>query len=136
MSFAGYIMRLIFSLALVLLSFNPTGHSYFHWLSEALNAGGFGAEHAFPGVVLLIGWTILLRATFNSLGPIGLVLASLFIGTFVWLLTSFGLLQAESMVSITWIALISLGLLLSIGMSWSHIRRRLSGQVDVDDIDD
>jgi Family of unknown function (DUF6524) len=26
--------------------------------------------------------------------------------------------------------------ILAIGMSWSHVRRRLSGQADVDDVDE
>jgi hypothetical protein len=58
------------------------------------------------------------------------------IGTFVWLLTSNGFFEADSTVSIAWIALMCLSVLLAIGMSWSHVRRRLSGQVDVDDLSD
>ncbi len=133
----SFLIRFIGAGVIVLLTFNPSGYSYYHWLSEAINGTGpeFGAEHAFSGVLLLIGWTILVRSTFRSLGPIGLVLASAFIGTFVWLLTSYGLFEAESALSITWIALICLSALLAIGMSWSHVRRRISGQVDVDDVD-
>ena len=29
-----------------------------------------------------------------------------------------------------------LSLILAVGLSWSHIRRRLTGQVDVDDLED
>jgi hypothetical protein len=33
------------------------------------------------------------------------------------------------------IILLCIALLLSIGMSWSHISRRMSGQVDTDSVD-
>lgn len=132
---AQIIIRFIGALLIVLLTFNPTGHSYFNWVSDALSGEGFKAQHAFAGVVLLIGWTILIRATFRSLGAFGLLLASAFIGTFVWLLDSYGLIgQADSI--IPWLALVSLSALLALGTSWSHVRRRISGQVDVDEIDD
>jgi hypothetical protein len=36
----------------------------------------------------------------------------------------------------TWIALLCLSGLLAIGMSWSHVRRRLTGQIDVDAVDE
>ena len=29
-----------------------------------------------------------------------------------------------------------LALILAVGLSWSHIRRQLTGQVDVDDVED
>ncbi len=134
----SFLLRFLASAVIVLLTFNPSGYSYYHWLSESINGASstFGAEHAFAGVLLIIGWTILIRSTLRSLGALGLVLASLLIGTFVWLLTSNGFFEADSTVSIAWIALMCLSVLLAIGMSWSHVRRRLSGQVDVDDLSD
>ena len=35
-----------------------------------------------------------------------------------------------------WLGLIALSLVLGIGLSWSHVRRRLSGQADMDDVDE
>ncbi|MEL7013836.1 MAG: adenylosuccinate synthetase, partial [Pseudomonadota bacterium] len=35
-----------------------------------------------------------------------------------------------------WLGLFALSLVLGIGLSWSHVRRYLSGQSDVDDIDE
>ncbi|MEL7043681.1 MAG: DUF6524 family protein, partial [Pseudomonadota bacterium] len=45
-------------------------------------------------------------------------------------------LSLEATGALTWIALLVLSLLLGLGMSWSHIRRRLTGQIDVDDVED
>jgi hypothetical protein len=34
-----------------------------------------------------------------------------------------------------WIAIVCVALLLALGLSWSHLWRRLTGQVDTDDFD-
>ena len=54
----------------------------------------------------------------------------------IWLLVDVGWLSLESPSSFAWVALVLLSLILAIGMSWSHIRRRLTGQFDVDEMDD
>ncbi len=134
----SFVLRFLAALVVVLATFNPSGYSYFHWCQDSLasTGTGIGAEHAFVGVVLLIGWTVLVRSTLRALGAFGLLLAASFIGTAVWLMTSYGLFAADSSTSITWTALISLSALLAVGMSWSHIRKRLSGQLDVDNVND
>jgi hypothetical protein len=131
----NFVVRFIGTALVVLLTFNPSGYSYFHWVGASLRGAGFGPHQAFAGVALLIGWTILIRSTYRSLGALGLLLASAFIGTLVWLLDAYHLIKADTAAAVGWIALISLAALLAVGMSWSHIRRRLSGQYDVDDID-
>ena len=130
----GFLLRFLGSALIVLASYNPSGYSYFHWVTDSFRGEGMAAQQAFVGVMLLIGWTILVRATFHSLGSFGLVLAAAFIGTLVWLMSSFGLFEADTPVTIAWTALLSLAALLAVGMSWSHVRRRLTGQVDVDEI--
>ena len=42
------------------------------------------------------------------------------------------LLDLESREAMTYIGLIVLATILTIGVSWSHIRRRISGQMDTD----
>jgi len=134
--FLDFVWRLLAALVLVMATYNPTGHSYVHWVQRALTGEGLLAAHFFVGVLLLVGWTIFLVATRRSLGTLGTVLGAALIGTGVWLLSQIGLIQANSARSITWLALISLAMLLAIGLSWSHIWRRLSGQLEVDDSHD
>jgi len=45
-------------------------------------------------------------------------------------------LKTDNVGAMTWVVLVIVSLLLAIGMSWSHIRRRLTGQVDIDDVDE
>ncbi len=38
--------------------------------------------------------------------------------------------------AVTYLVLFVIGAVLGTGMSWSHVRRRLSGQADVDEVED
>jgi Family of unknown function (DUF6524) len=135
-TFASFALRFVFALLLVLITYNPTDYCYSYWVRSAIGAGTVGPEHAVVGVALLGGWLVFVRATFMSLGPLGLIVCAAFMATLVWWLIDLGWLSAESFTTIEWVTLLSLSLLLAIGLSWSHLRRRLTGQYDVDDVDD
>jgi len=129
--FGSFLLRFAFALALVFLTYNPSGYSWVGWLmSEAAMVYKVGA-----GLVLLIGWVIFLRATWNSLGPIGTLLAGAFFAVIIWLLIHWGVVSLTSGAAIQWLGLFALSGVLAIGMSWSHVRRRLSGQYDTDEIE-
>ncbi len=132
----SFVWRLLASLVLVFASYNPSGHSYVHWVRATFTGEGLLATHYFVGVLLLIGWAIFWEATRRSLGTLGTVLGAALIGTGVWTLTQVGLITADSTKSIVWLSLISLAILLAIGLSWSHVWRRLSGQLEVDEAND
>ncbi|MEE4186103.1 MAG: DUF6524 family protein [Gammaproteobacteria bacterium] len=128
----SFIWRFLFALFMVLATYNPSGVSVFHWIRGAMQGDGLGAVHFFVGVLLLIGWSILWIATWRALETFGVILASLAIAALVWLLIDLGVLTPDSSSAITWIVLVGLAGLLSIGLSWSHVWRRLTGQFDVD----
>lgn len=128
-----FLWRWAAAILLVFASYNPSGHSYVHWLLESMGAQNLGAMHFLVGVILLAGWAAYLVATGNSLGALGTVLGAALIGGCIWLLAELGLVHADSTSAIVWLSLFALATLLAIGMSWSHIWRRLSGQLEVDD---
>ncbi len=130
----GVLLRFIFAILLVLLTYNPSGYSYFHWVYHSIHA--ITPYIAIAGVALVIGWALYVRATLESLGLVGLVLAGVFFGCFVWLLVYWGWLSLDNVSTMTWVIEIILSALLAIGMSWSHIHRRMTGQVDVDQVED
>ncbi|MED5511072.1 MAG: DUF6524 family protein [Pseudomonadota bacterium] len=133
----GFMWRFIFALALVFITYNPSGLSYYHWLKSGLGEGELlTPPFAMVSVVLLIGWTIYLRATFRSLGGFGLLLAIAFFAIVIWWLVDLGLLGINNVSVFSYIVLLLLAAVLAVGMSWSHIRRRLSGQADMDDVDE
>ncbi|MGD2112191.1 MAG: DUF6524 family protein [Gammaproteobacteria bacterium] len=128
----GFLLRLLAAVVLVFATYNPE-YSYFHWFRDMLPE--INPLVIFSGVLLLIGWTIFLRATFRSLGAFGLLLAAAFFGTFVWLLIYWDWVSVDSFTALTYIIEVILCGVLAIGISWSHIRRRMTGQVDVDEIE-
>lgn len=132
-SIGGFVVRLLAALLLVLATYNPTLYSYYAWVTAAVGAGSLGALHFFLGVLLIIGWTIFAVASLKSLGPLGLALGAAFFAALVWLLIDFGILVLESAQTISWVVLLCLAGLLAIGVSWSHIWRRLTGQLEVDE---
>lgn len=129
----GFLLRLVATTALVLATYNPSGWSYVHWLKSAFTDNVMGPEHFVIGVVLVIGWIILLSATYRSMGLLGLILGAALFGGLVWLLIDLGVLSIDSASELTWIVLVVASMVLAIGLSWSHIWRRLTGQFEVDD---
>ena len=130
----GFLARWLFAVSLVFGTYNPSGYSYINWAFTEIEA--FGPVMALTGVALLIAWIIFLRATLLSLGWLGISLGAAFFACLIWLLVDVGLLSLDSTGAMTWVVLLLLSLILATGMSWSHIRRRLTGQFDVDDIED
>jgi hypothetical protein len=130
---AGFAIRFVAAITLVLLTFNPTGWSYFHWVADGFPK--ITAVEAFAGITLLIGWIVFTTATMRSLGGGGVVLALAFFAALVWVVISFGWLALGNTRAVVWVALFVIAAILAMGMSWSHIRRRLTGQADVDEVD-
>ena len=123
-NFNSFLIRYLFAALLILATFNPSGFSWVHWLSSDSSL----VYKVALGVVLVIGWAIYLRATWYSLGPVGTVLAAAFFGVLIWLLIEWGLVSLENTSITIWLVEFVLCGILAIGMSWSHVRRRMSGQ--------
>lgn len=133
MSWFGIGIRYLIALILVFSTYNPEGYSYVNWVMN-MQSGPIPLK-ILVGVVLLIGWAIYVRATRRSLGMIGVVLAMAFFSTLLWLFIDLSIIPADSLSAVSYIVLFIIGSLLATGMCWSHIRRRISGQLDVDEID-
>ena len=130
----SFALRWLFATVLVFGTFNPTPYCYAHWAFSDIST--FGPETALVGIALLIGWVMFLRATWYSLGWLGITLGAAFFGSFVWLLVDIGWVSLQNTNAMMWIVLFVLSFILAAGMSWSHIRRRMSGQLSVDDVED
>jgi hypothetical protein len=130
------LLRFLFALILVLLTYNPSGQSAYHWISSAIADSAFGPLHLLLLGVLLIGWAVFWIATWRALGTLGVTLASIVLGAIIWLLFDIGLIKTHSVSAITWISLVCLAAVLAIGVSWSHLWRQITGQINVEDVDD
>ena len=129
----GFILRWLFAFLLLAATFNPTEYNYVDWVRSY---GGQNMSIAvLAGLVLLIGYIIYLRATLRSIGGFGMALVLAVVGAALWVLYDFGVLRLDNSSFNVWLALIALSFVLGIGLSWSHVRRALSGQADMDDVD-
>lgn len=134
LGFDGFLARWAFALVLVLGTYNPTGYSYVTWvLGEETS---FGPVVLIVGLVLLIGWIFCVKTTFDALGWLGVTLGGALFAAVIWLLVDIGWVSLESTGILTWLALIVTSLILATGMAWSHIKRRVTGQINVDDVED
>lgn len=130
----GFILRWLCAFGLLAATYNPTEYNYIVWVFDY---GGNNLSIAvLLGLLLVIGYIIYLRATLRSIGTFGMALVLALVGTILWLLYDLGLLTLDNRSLNTWLGLVALSLVLGIGLSWSLVRRRLSGQADVDDIDE
>ena len=137
MTAIGFLYRFVAALVLVLLTFNPTGHSAWHWIATALGPNAdFGPLHLLLIGVLAAGWAVFLIATWRALGALGSVIAALIVAAVIWLFYDIGMLESNSLSAITWISLVALAAVFAVGVSWSHIWRRVTGQFNVDDVND
>ena len=131
-SAGGIGLRFLFALILVMATFNPSGYSYYHWLIHTFTSPS--PWLALAGIALIIGWVIYARASIRSLGTVGLILAAILVAIILWVLIDIGIMNIDSPSAFTWVVEVFIAAILCLGMSWSHVRRRMSGQADVDDI--
>lgn len=125
-----FLVRLVAAIVLLFVTYNPEGVSYFHWMAN--DGWRITPLKAFAGVCLVAGWVFLLRATLESLGALGVVLAAAFFGTLIWLIVSFTHLEPQTSKGLTYLVMLGLAAVLSTGSIWSIWKRRLTGQIDVD----
>lgn len=128
-----FLVRWLIAFVLLTATWNPTPWNFVRWVTDN------GTENlpvsVLAGLILLIGYVIYLRATLRSIGPIGMGLVAAVFLALLWVLYDWGVLNPENSVINQWLAILVSSLVLGIGLSWSIFRRRISGQADVDDVD-
>lgn len=127
----NFFLRLIFTFFLVFATYNPSGRSFYHWMHQG----------EAPATIIMVvaisifaAYGFLIRATWRSIKPLGALLIVIFLLLFNIMLVDIGVVG----ISQDWVpkvmALSSFAVLLAIGVSFSAIRARLSGQIDSDDV--
>ena len=130
----SFLLRWIIALVLVFATFNPTDYSFYRWVLPM--DGESLPLKALAGILLLIVYVIYFRATWRSIGPIGVGLAAALLAALIWVSIDLGLLNLAQPTIMTWILLFAFATILAVGISWAPIRRRISGQADIDDVDE
>lgn len=130
----GILIRWGLAFLLLAATFNPTDWNFVQWARA--NYATQMSVTVLLGLLLLVGYIIYLRATLRSIGTFGMALVLALVAALLWVLYDLGWLDLENATQNTWIGLVSLSFVLGIGLSWSHVRRKISGQSDMDDVDD
>ncbi len=129
----GFILRWLFAFVLLAVTYNPTSWNFYRW--AIANYQDMLPVCVLGGLILLVGYIIYLRATLRSIGLFGMLLVLAVAGTLIWVLADQGIIDLQDPTVNTWLATVILSFVLAIGLSWSIVRRKLSGQADVDDVD-
>lgn len=127
-------LRWLFAFVLLTLTYNPTDWNYVRWTATHYESRLSVA--VLMGLLLMIGYIIYLRATLRSIGGFGMSLIMSVVAALLWVLYDFGLLDLTNTNRNVWLGIFALSIVLGIGLSWSHVRRQLAGQADVDDVED
>jgi hypothetical protein len=137
LTWTGFLWRWLAAAILVFATFNLFGWSYYHWVTSFGAQAGSGDVplKILVGLLLIAGFAVYFRATWLSLGLLGIALIVAVFGVFVWLLADYRLLDVGTPWVVALVAEIILSIVMAVGMSWSHVQRRLSGQIDVDEIE-
>ena len=130
----SFLLRWLFAFVLLAATYTPSQVNYIRWAMN--NTDGNLPLVVLFGIVLLIGYIIYLRATLRSIGVFGMALVLGLVAAILWALVYYGLLDLSDPKLSTWIGIFALSLVLGVGLSWSIIRRKLSGQVDMDDVEE
>lgn len=129
----GILLRWLGAFLLLAATFNPTQWNYVKW--SMANGNSQLPLTLFLGLLLLVGYLVYVLATLRSIGGLGVILIAAIFGSGLWVLYSWGLLTLENSSLNTWLGLVALSLILGVGLSWSILRQKLSGQRTVDDVE-
>jgi hypothetical protein len=129
---SGFVARWLAALFLVFATYNPSGYSYCDWVADI--GGGHWVLKAFVTLMLVIAYATFILATLRSIGLLGMATWALFFGSVVWLMINVGIIQTLSGRMFVTIALIISATIFAVGVSWSYIRLRLSGQADTNNV--
>ena len=129
----GFLMRWLGAFVLLAAIFNPTRWNYVTWArdgwAEQMPLG------VFPGLILAAVATVYLVATLRSIGILGAIIIAAIFAAGIWVLSDWGLLGLQNSALNIWLGILVLSLILGVGMSWSILRQRLSGQQTTDEVD-
>jgi len=89
----------------------------------------------FTGLILAVMAMVYLVATLRSIGILGAIIIAAIFAAGIWVLSDWGLLGLQNSALNIWLGILVLLLILGVGMSWSILRQRLSGQQTTDEVD-
>lgn len=128
------VTRVLIAAAVVFATYNPTGKSIYHWITNHPTPGD--AWVILAGIVTLLLNIALLIAAWKALGFLGTAIVLILFASLAYLSLQEGWVTAGNAASIQWLGLILYSVFLGIGLAGAIIWRRATGQIIVDEADD
>ncbi len=128
----GIILRWLGAFLLLSATYNPTQINFTRW-AEA-NWQTQMPLTLLLGLLLGVGYMIYIGATLRSIGTFGILLVGAIVAALVWVLIDYQILTLQNPSLNLWLGILALSVVLGIGLSWSIIRQRISGQATVDEV--
>jgi hypothetical protein len=125
------VARLLFSLLLVFSLYNPSGTSYWHWLTRG---DGSPWAKAFVGLLLLLVHVLVWRAAFSVLRPWGAILLTAICLLGFVMLSELGLLDRGDPDALLIGVMFTLVVLLTAGLTLASVLHRLTGVQHVEEV--
>jgi hypothetical protein len=130
--YRSIVARMLFSAFLVFAAYNPSGYSYVHWIA----AGTLDQWEikVLVGVLLFGALTYLMQTTLSTLTRPRVVYVIIACGSLSLVLGQAGLIDLTLWATWVNIALATAVVLLTVGMSISHVAHRLAGVVHTEEV--
>ena len=128
------LVRVLVAALIVFASYNPSGKSIFHWITNHVNPTD--AWVILVGIIAVLLNIALLIAAWKALGFLGTTIILILFAALAYLSLQEGWVSAGNAVSLQWLGLILYSIFLGIGLSGAILWRRATGQVVVEDSDD
>ncbi len=130
----GILLRWLGAFLLLAAIFNPTRWNYVSWART--NWADQTSLIVFAGLILAVIVMVYLVSTMRSIGILGSIVIVAIFAAGLWVLYDWGLLGLGNSALNIWLGIVALSLILGVGMSWSILRQRLSGQQTTDEVND
>ena len=119
-------LSLILSIALSVGTWNPSGIDFVHYISGDLSSI-FDGFKPFIILIVLVLWLLAIKSISQSLGLLGAIISLVVIAAFAWGLQQTGIIDFTNLDEAGWLAVISMGLLIWLGLNASIIWKRFTG---------
>jgi len=130
---AFFFARFLFSLALVLATYNPSGYSFYHWMIDF--GAGLPSLKVIVALILVMIYYVIFRVVFAAFRRSGLIVGGLAAVLFAVVLAGVVVPRRSEhswhfyFLLSQYITLCAVAIVLSLGVSWSHLIERLTGQL-------
>ncbi len=128
-------VTLLISLLLALGTWNPLGYHFIHYITSDI-------DHIFSGfrpfaILIMTGiWILALKSIFQSLKLFGALFVVILIGTFLWGLKQYGLIDFTNLDSMGWAGTLSVAFIIWVGLNASIIWKTLTGVYTTENTED